>query len=85
MPPSTIIGNPLSIPLAVNLEDEAEVESDLTKLISDNAKDIDNGAKKEIIAPSNNYLRKYGTLRKMLHFGEKSTDNFAVYLLLFED
>ena len=84
MPPSTIIGNPLSVPIAVNLEDEAEVESDLAKLISDDAKDIENGAKKEIIAPSE-YLRTYGTLRKRLYFGGKSTNNFAVYLLLFED
>ena len=41
-PPPTTTGNPLSIPIAVNLEDEAEVESDPAKLISDDAEDIDN-------------------------------------------
>ena len=66
MPPPTI-GNPISIPIAVNLEDEAEVESDLAKLISHDAEDIENGPKKEIIAPSD-YLRKYGTLRKKVTF-----------------
>ena len=41
-PPLTTIGNPLSIPIAVNLEDESEVEFDPAKLITDNAEDIDN-------------------------------------------
>ena len=41
-PPATTIGNPLSIPIAVNLEDESEVEFDPAKLITDNAEDIDN-------------------------------------------
>ena len=41
-PPLTTIGNPLSIPTAENLEDEAEVEFDPAKLISDDAEDIDN-------------------------------------------
>ena len=41
-PPATTIGNPLSIPIAVNLEDESEVEFDSAKLITDDAEDIDN-------------------------------------------
>ena len=40
-PPHPTIGN-LSIPIMVNLEDEAEVGSEPAKLISDAAKDIDN-------------------------------------------
>ena len=40
--PATTIANPLSIPIAVNLEDESEVEFDPAKLITDNAEDIDN-------------------------------------------
>ena len=51
--PST--GNPLSIPIAVSLEDEAEEESDSAKHISDDAEDINN---------ENKQGTKFGTLEK---------------------
>ena len=41
-PLPTTVGDRLSIPIAENLEDEAEEESDPAKLISDDAENIDN-------------------------------------------
>ena len=43
LPPlPTSVGDPLSIPIAENLEDNAEEESDQAKLISDDSENIDN-------------------------------------------
>ena len=49
------IGNPLSIPTAVYLDDEAEEESDSARLISDDVEDIYN---------ENKQGTKFGTLEK---------------------
>ena len=40
-PLPTTVGDRLSIPIAENLEDEAEEESDPAKLISDDSENID--------------------------------------------
>ena len=41
-PPPTPLGYPLGIPIVVNLEDESKVESDPTKLISDDSSSEEN-------------------------------------------
>ena len=51
------IGNPLSIPTAVYLDDETEEESDSAKLISDDVEDIYN---------ENKQGTKFGTLEKAM-------------------
>ena len=41
-PPTIPLGYPLGIPIVVNLEDESKVESDPTKLISDDSSSEEN-------------------------------------------
>ena len=55
---TTPIGYPLVIPIAVNLEDEAKLESDPAKLISD-----DSGSDAEDINIENQSGTKFGTLK----------------------